>query len=51
VRTIAEGVAAASKGDIRGTLHSIAELGGPDTSVGAVAARLERIAGALELVR
>lgn len=51
VRTIAEGVAAASKGDIRGTLHSIAELGGPDTSVGAVAARLERIAGALKLVR
>ncbi len=50
VKTIAEGLAAASKGDIQGTLGAIAELGGPDTSVGRVAARLETVAGVLEIL-
>jgi len=50
LRTVGEGLAAASKGDIKGTLGAISELGGPRTQVGRVAGRLELVAGALKLL-
>jgi hypothetical protein len=46
---VAEGLAAASKGDISGTLGAIADLGGPETKVGRIAGRLETVAGVLKL--
>ena len=50
LRTVGEGLAAASRGDIQGTLGAIADLGGPESKVGRVAARLETAAGALSLI-
>lgn len=51
LKSVAEGISAASKGDIQGTLGALAELGGPESKVGRVAGRLETVAGALELVK
>lgn len=50
LKAVAEGLAAASSGDIQGTLGAIADLGGPDSSVGRVAGRLESVAGVLDLM-
>lgn len=50
LRTVAEGVAAASHGDIAGVLGAVAELGGPDSEVGRVAGRLEGAAKLLSLL-
>jgi hypothetical protein len=49
LKAVAEGLAAASKGDISGTLGAIADLGGPETKVGRIASRLETVAGVLKL--
>lgn len=49
LKAVAEGLAAASKGDISGTLGAISDLGGPDTKVGRIAGRLEAVAGVLKL--
>lgn len=49
LKAVAEGLAAASRGDISGTLGAISDLGGPDTKVGRIAARLEAVAGLLKL--
>ena len=51
LRAVGDGLAAASRGDIAGTLGAIADLGGEGSRVGRVAARLETAAKALELVR
>ena len=48
--TVGEGVAAISKGDVRGTLVAVDVRGGPDTKVGAVAARLEKVAALIDKV-